>query len=230
MVIQNLNDICNVFYINLEHRSDRKEHVERELHKLGLEGTRFNAIKMENGAIGCSLSHLKILEEARKRKLDHVLIVEDDITFLNPELFQQQINTFFARNSADWDVVLFAGNNMPPYEAVDDTCVQVKRCQTTTGYLVRGTYIDTLALNIRTGVTHLINNPENKTTYAIDKYWFELQQRDKWFLITPLTVVQREDYSDIEQKVMNYTILMQDLDKHAFLQKNRKMAQEGRRF
>jgi hypothetical protein len=68
-------------------------------------------------------------------------------------------------------------------------------------------------------VTHLINHPENKTTYAIDKYWFELQQRDKWFLITPLSVVQREDYSDIEQKVMNYTALMQDLDKREFLDK-----------
>jgi glycosyl transferase family 25 len=219
MSILTVSDICHVVYINLEHRHDRKEHVERELNKLGLEGARFNAIKMENGAIGCSLSHLKILEEARKQKWDHVLIVEDDITFLNPELFRQQMNTFLARHSEEWDVVLLAGNNMPPYESVDDTCVQVKRCQTTTGYLVRGTYLDTLVSNIRTGVTHLINQPQNKTTYAIDKHWFELQQRDKWFLITPLTVVQREDYSDIEQRVMNYTALMQDLDKRGFLDK-----------
>ena len=32
-------------------------------------------------------------------------------------------------------------------------------------------------------------------------------------MITPLSVVQREDYSDIEQRVTNYGQLMLDLDK-----------------
>lgn len=112
-----------------------------------------------------------------------------------------------------WDVILFAGNNMPPYETIDDTCVKVSRCQTTTGYLVNGHYIDTLASNVKMGITYLLNKPEEKTHYAIDKFWFALQNVDKWYLITPLTVVQQEGYSDIEQKVTNYAKLMQDLDK-----------------
>jgi hypothetical protein len=49
--------------------------------------------------------------------------------------------------------------------------------------------------------------------YAIDKFWFVLQAVDKWFLIIPLTVVQREDYSDIEKKRINYQKIMTDLDK-----------------
>jgi hypothetical protein len=49
--------------------------------------------------------------------------------------------------------------------------------------------------------------------YAIDKYWFLLQDKDLWFLITPLSVVQREDYSDIEKRRTNYTKIMVDLDK-----------------
>jgi hypothetical protein len=40
-----------------------------------------------------------------------------------------------------------------------------------------------------------------------------LQQKDKWLLITPLTVVQRVDYSDIERKMTNYRKAMTDLDK-----------------
>jgi hypothetical protein len=40
-----------------------------------------------------------------------------------------------------------------------------------------------------------------------------LQSVDNWFLITPPTVVQREDYSDIEKKVIDYRDLMTDLDK-----------------
>jgi glycosyl transferase family 25 len=227
--IKCLDNISNAFYINLEHRTDRKEHVEKELASIGIKASRFNAIKMANGAIGCSMSHLKILEDAKKNGLDHLLIVEDDITFLNSELFVSQINRFFELHGNNWDVILFAGNNMPPYEVVDDSCVQVSRCQTTTGYLVNGHYISALASNVKMGLTNLLNKPDEKPKYAIDKFWFVLQSASKWFLITPLTVVQREDYSDIEQKVTNYQSLMQDLDKAALFKAINEMRQNEMR-
>jgi glycosyl transferase family 25 len=215
-----LKDITNIFYINLEHRVDRKHHVESQLDSIGLKGTRFNAIKMENGAIGCSMSHLKLLQLALKSELDHILIVEDDILFLDPELFKTQINAFL-KDLKSWDVILFAGNNMPPYQKVDDTCVKVSQCQTTTGYLVNGHYIEKLLNNVKMGLTNLIKEPQNHAKYAIDKYWFSLQTTDNWFLITPLTVVQREDYSDIEKKVINYQSSMTDLDKAELFEKVR---------
>ena len=218
MSINSLADIKNIFYINLEHRIDRKEHVEKELLNIGLkEVQRFNAIKMENGAIGCSMSHLRILQDAQKNNLDHILIVEDDITFLDPELFKNQINNFFETHKNDWDVVVLAGNNMPPYKNIDDTCIQVTRCQTTTGYIVNGHYIKTLLQNVKIGLTHLINKPTEHAKYAIDKYWFILQQLYKWYLIVPLTVVQREDYSDIEKRVTNFEKHMLDVDKEQMM-------------
>jgi len=213
MSIKCLDDIKNAFYINLKHRIDRKEHVEKELKKLGIQATRFNAIKIANGAIGCSMSHLKILEDAKKNKLEHVLIIEDDIKFLDPELFKNQFNKFIELHGNNWDVILFAGNNIPPYDKIDDTCVRVNRCQTTTGYLVNGHYINVLASNVKMGLTNLLNKPDEKSMFAIDKFWFVLQGASKWYLITPLTVVQREDYSDIEQKITNYEDMMLDLDK-----------------
>jgi glycosyl transferase family 25 len=168
---------------------------------------------MENGAIGCSMSHLKLLQDAQKNELEHILIVEDDIKFLEPELFKNQINNFFELHQNNWDVILLAGNNMPPYEKIDDTCIKVSRCQTTTGYLVNGHYIKVLLQNIKMGLTHLINKPSEHSKFAIDKFWFILQSASKWYLITPPTVVQREDYSDIEKRVTNYKSLMTDLDK-----------------
>ena len=218
MSINSLADIKNIFYINLEHRIDRKEHVEKELLNIGLkEVQRFNAIKMENGAIGCSMSHLRILQDAQKNNLDHILIVEDDISFLDPELFKNQLNKFFETHKNNWDVVLLAGNNMPPYKNIDDTCIQVSRCQTTTGYIVNGHYIKTLLQNVKIGLTHLINKPTEHAKYAIDKYWFILQQLYKWYLIVPLTVVQREDYSDIEKRVTNFEKHMLDVDKEQMM-------------
>ena len=223
--MNSIEDIKHVLYINLESRKDRKIHVEKELNKIGVESTRFNAIRLSNGALGCSLSHVKCLEIAKKNNWDHLLIVEDDIKFLNPTLFKEQLNTFLS-NHASWDVVLFAGNNMPPYHVIDNSCVQVNRCQTTTGYLVKSHYYDTLIGNIKEGIHKLMKEPGNHKLYAIDKYWFNLQEKHKWYLITPLTVTQQEGYSDIEKKVTNYTNVMIDLDKKIFLERQQQRQQQ----
>lgn len=216
--MDSIDNIKNAFYINLESRTDRKSHVENQLQSIGVNGKRFNAIKMPNGALGCSLSHLKLLETAKSNKLDHILIVEDDILFTDPKVFINQFNKFLSKHQ-DFDVVIISGNNCPPFLNIDDTCVQVTRCQTTTGYLVKQHYYDKLIDNFRQGIDKLIREPHNHSLYAIDKYWFKLQAIDKWFLIIPLTVTQREDYSDIEKRPTNYSRVMLDLDKKNFFNK-----------
>jgi glycosyl transferase family 25 len=221
--MNSVSDIKHAFYINLLSRPDRKQHVESQLKSIGINAERFNAIKMTNGAIGCSMSHIKLIENAKANNWDHILIVEDDILFTDPNLFVKQLNKFLS-NHKDFDVVLIAGNNLPPYTRIDDTCVQVNRCQTTTGYLVKSHYYDTLIKNYKDGIVLLMKNPKDHFLYAIDKYWFNLQAIDKWYLIIPLTVTQREDYSDIEKRATNYTSVMLDLDKVAFMKRQQELA------
>jgi glycosyl transferase family 25 len=199
-------------YINLLSRVDRKEHVVSELKKIGINNpTRFNAIKMENGALGCSMSHLKCVELAKKNNYEYVFICEDDITFLNPTLFNMQLQMFLSKHKS-WDVILVAGNNMVPYEAVDNTCIKVSNCQTTTGYIVKREYYDKLMENYKEGIQKQLKEP-NVPDYKIDKYWFKLQKEDNWFLIIPLSVIQREDYSDIEKKKTNFSNYMLNYNK-----------------
>jgi len=199
-------------YINLLSRTDRKDHVESELKKLNINNpTRFNAIKMANGALGCSMSHLKCVELAKKNNYDYVFICEDDITFLNPTLFTMQLQMFLSKHKT-WDVILVAGNNMVPFEAVDNTCIKVFNCQTTTGYIVKREYYDKLMENYKEGIQKQIKEP-NVPEYKIDKYWFKLQKEDNWFLIIPLSIIQREDYSDIEKKNTNFGNYMLNYNK-----------------
>ena len=218
-VLNSVTDIKHTVYINLEYRTDRKVHVEQQLASIGITSpTRFNAIKLPNGALGCSMSHLRCLQIAKEQRWPHILLCEDDIQFLDPNLFVKQINGFLENHEEDssWDVLLVAGNNMPPYGIEDDYSVRVFQCQTTTGYLVKQHYYDKLMANIKEGIEKLIKEPHNHRFYAIDKHWFKLQQEDYWFLITPLTVVQREDYSDIEKRRTNYMKPMTDLDKKSY--------------
>jgi glycosyl transferase family 25 len=213
--MNSIADIKHAFYINLDSRPDRKAHVEKQMSIIGIAAERFKAIKLPNGALGCSMSHLKILETAKANKFPHVLIVEDDILFTDAPLFIKQFNKFLETHK-DFDVVLISGNNLPPYKNIDDTCVKVSQCQTTTGYLVKSHYFNALINNYREGIKKLIENPASHKIYAIDKYWFNLQKINKWYLIIPLSVTQREDYSDIEKRPTNYSRAMLDLDKEAF--------------
>lgn len=207
-------DIKNIpiFYINLDTRPDRKQHIENEFKKMGfLNFERFKAIQLDNGALGCSMSHLKCIENAKKYNYEYIMICEDDIQFNMPQLFLTQVNTFLNSNT-DWDVILIAGNNMLPYKPINNTCIQVYNCQTTTGYIVKQEYYDTLINNYKEGIKKLMKEPTN-SNYKIDKYWFNLQQQDNWFLIIPLSVVQKEDYSDIEKKVTNFQNYMLNYNK-----------------
>jgi GR25 family glycosyltransferase involved in LPS biosynthesis len=201
-----------VIYINLDSRPDRNEHVKNELAKVGInKPDRFKAIKLENGALGCSMSHLKCIENAKQKDYPCVFICEDDIEFLDPSLFLNQMQTFLNSN-INWDVIIVAGNNMLPYTPVNNTCIKVLNCQTTTGYIVKKEYYDKLMQNYKEGTQKLMKDPTNNE-YKIDKYWFRLQREHNWYLIIPLTVVQKEDYSDIEKRVTNFKNYMLNYNK-----------------
>jgi len=199
-------------YINLEHRKDRNESVLKELSKIKIQNAeRFNAIEMKNGAIGCSLSHIKCIEIAIKRNYDYIMICEDDIEILNPSIFIENINKFL-NSQIEWDIVLIAGNNMIPYNFVTDYCIKIYNCLTTTGYIAKNKYFSTLLNNYKEGVTKLMKEQSN-SSYKIDKYWLSLQKKDNWYMIIPPTIIQKEDYSDIEKKVTNFRNYMLDFNK-----------------
>jgi len=218
MEINSSHDIKHIYYINLEYRKDRKENFENEIQKIifnfnkNVQVERFNAVKMVNGAIGCFISHLNCLEQAKKLDLPHIFICEDDIEFLNPSLFICQLNNFLKSN-IEWDVILVAGNNMVPYNPINENCIQVLNCQTTTGYIVKKQYFDKLITNYREGIQLLLRNQDKKNLYAIDKYWLKLQKLDKWYLVIPLSVVQKVDFSDIECKITNFQNYMLNYNK-----------------
>lgn len=216
----------NILFINLQHRTDRVHHIRNEFKKLGIiRYERFNAIKTSSGSIGCTLSHIKCLEIAKERNYPFVFVCEDDITFTNPSLFLENLDKFQKLN-LNWDVLIIGGNTCPPFHNVSNNCVKVFNVQTTTGYIIKSHYYDRLINNFKEGLQMLIREPHNKKMFAIDIYWKSLQQKDNWFMTIPLTVNQYYDYSDIEEKVVDYTNAMLDLEKKELLEYFRKQQQQ----
>ena len=86
------------YYINLNHRIDRKELFEKRSREVGITANRFSAIEPREEdcpllpssvgetrrkyKVGCSLSHQGIIKIAKERNLENVLIFEDDCIFL----------------------------------------------------------------------------------------------------------------------------------------------------
>ncbi len=200
--------IMNVFYINLDSRTDRKQLVENELNELEWKYERFPAIEKEDGRLGCSMSHLRVLMMAKERNLDYVVILEDDIHFQKPRFFNEHFKKAITH---DFDVLLIAGNIRPPITPTDNpNLFRVQKSYTTTGYIVKNHYYDKLIQNYKMGILQLMKNPEQMGRYEIDVFWDTLQQKDNWFIIMPRTVTQLVDYSDILKKNVNYDHLMLD--------------------
>lgn len=218
----------HTLYINLESRKDRLQEVNAELAKLGISNAeRFNAIHTKTGSIGCTMSHIKCIEIAKERGYEQVFICEDDIHFLDPDLFKKNLQKFHEDDEIMWDMLIVCGNNVPPFMQVKDYCCRVFYCQTTTGYIVKKHYYDTLIQNYKEGLHKLMREPENHRLYAIDMYWKTLQRQDYWYMLTPLTVTQRAGYSDVEKRVVDYTGLMLDLEK-PWIQQQQKQQQAKR--
>ena len=122
------------FVINLRHRSDRFRTVQAELTKHGCEFPSdrvcpFWAVRPDEkgsfdtvGYRGAFLSHLGVLQEAHSRKLNNVLILEDDVKFAD-DLVRLERSLIFELKNRDWDIVQFGYESQHQLFQDDNACL-----------------------------------------------------------------------------------------------------------
>lgn len=190
--------IEKVVYINLENRQDRKKTIEKELLKYfpAEKIQRFNAIKHDRGEIGCTKSHIAVLEMAIQQNWKNILVVEDDAIWSN---FDKGYPVYETLIKNPYDVITF-GIASAKY---NNSTYKLLSGQTTTAYLVKNDYYKTLLQNFEEGLGHFLTIA-NGDRYAIDQYWKILQEKDNWFCVLPSLLVQASGYSDIQKRNVNY--------------------------
>ena len=82
----NLNFFNAIVYINMDHRTDRKNSIQSELKRLKVKPSKINRISgykdsFNNGVRGCAKSHLAALDLSIEKRWENVLILEDDCIF-----------------------------------------------------------------------------------------------------------------------------------------------------
>jgi glycosyl transferase, family 25 len=193
------NFIHKAVYINLDRRTDRDNHMKEMTRCLGDKVIRFSAIEHNPGFVGCTKSHIAILEMAIQNKWKNVLILEDDAVW---NKINQGYSTLRELTSKDYDVIVLGGT------FVEHNQSRLINCKSTVGYLVNSKYYKTLLENFKEGLKHL-EETNDLTNFAIDSFWAPLQARDKWFVVSPCLIYQKPDHSDICNNFQDYTNLFQ---------------------
>ena len=200
-----------IYYINLDHRTDKRHHMETNVLSyfagtpLAARVARFPAIRHDNGAVGCSLSHLEIARKARATGARYYLVFEDDFEFLiGKEEFHKFLGRLFNTQDQgtplDFKVVMLAYNalHVEPY---NDLLHQSNNVQTTAGFIVNCAYLDELIACWENGISRFLETGEH-WHWACDQCWKALQ-KEKWFISAIRIGKQKPAFSDISQQWVN---------------------------
>lgn len=208
-----------IFYINLEHRTDRRENIEKELTYL-VNNTnkiiRFQAIYNKDvGALGCAKSHLEILEKFRDTtEWNTCLIFEDDFSFFNKNIeHNNSVLRTIINNCPNWDAISLMYNPIqgfffeklaPPLQEkiiVDNkeyNIVKVLTHQMTSGYLLKkGEYVDELIKIFKKCIKGLEKVKLDTQFLNIDQAWKIIQDKINWYTTIPSIGKNIDGYSDI---------------------------------
>jgi GR25 family glycosyltransferase involved in LPS biosynthesis len=203
IVPKGLNSFDKAFYINLAHRKDRKQQIENEFKRIGLNKNkiiRIDAIRNKfNGHVGAAKSHVKCIKIAKQMGLRNVIIFEDDFTFaLSIEKINENINKFIEKMGNNWDVLHLCSIFINADKVEDlDIAKKVTHVTGGVGYIVNNHFYDKLQNNIQSSIDKMEeemnelskNNPEEKifeTEHAFDQHWQGLQKKSKWYIFDPL--------------------------------------------
>lgn len=201
-----MENIDAILYINLDHRTDRNEHIRGEIKHIDptfSKTHRVSGVHVPNhGALGCSTSHCNALTMIMQHtEWNTCMILEDDFTFSSPLDAVNQIDTLF-KELPIFDVFLLAYNNVH-MNSISTFINRVYSSQTTSGYIIQREYVSTLLDNFTTSRDHLKQfGPSH--AMCLDQYWKQLMPIDRWYTLSKRIGYQYMNYSDIEQKVVYY--------------------------
>lgn len=206
-----INDVFdNVYVINLAARKDRLEQITQELKSVEIKHEIFTAVngvpsgvKLPDyivktpGVAGCMFSHIRIIEDAKKRNFNKILILEDDAEFAKN--FIKLFNNFYNNLPQDWQMVYLGGSSHPILsEKINENVIKTKGAYTTHAYGIKSDVFDTVINNIdiKSGVQY---------AHPIDAFYaINVHSIFTTYLSKPNLVYQRAGYSDIRNGFRNY--------------------------
>jgi hypothetical protein len=105
---------------------------------------------------------------------------------------------------------MLAGNIFKTQKTQWPFLQKVFDAQTTSAYLITREFAPNLQQNLEESCSllekHFLEYGEKKHDFCLDIYWKKLQPQSNWFVLHPKLGMQREGFSDIEQRKTNYKV------------------------
>jgi len=213
-------------YINLDHRTDRREEIERELKKVGIVAERISGIYPKEytgeinkikamldrtkGAVGCHFSHVKALNNALSLGKS-AFILEDDVIFSSDIVKRlDYIQNFIDHN--EWDLFWLSAtvHINPPYwhkkghniDMPDCACNLCRDAELTKDPRILKTYgcfcTCGYLINYKSipKIIELLDKHVDKSL-GLDWLYVFLEPQLKTYCFVPGMVTQRASHSDI---------------------------------
>jgi GR25 family glycosyltransferase involved in LPS biosynthesis len=203
-----------IYYINLDHRTDRNREMLGEFAKMGIPKNkivRISATKdAEYGDLGCSKSHVNTLKQFVKSNKSNCIVFEDDFEFSqSKEVVHKSLNSLFDQK-VKYDVCMLSANTIEKKDSKYPFLKKVINSQTASGYLVNRTFADELLRNFEEGA-RILETKKNKKdpdrgNYCVDQYWKRLMPESEWYEFSPRLGKQRKSHSDIQGGVVEYGV------------------------
>lgn len=208
-----------VYYINMDHRADRREALLKELARVGFTNdqiTRVHATSYKGCPnAGCMSSHAAALRIAeRENPQTFALIIEDDFQFIDDiSKIHSDISFFLdakaprreatseAEKNNNWDAILLTTHLAKLDHANKNNHIfsQITHSSNAAGYLI---HKDTMIPLARLFEDNLENLYQTKMhwIYQNDQLWCQMMETGNWYMFNHYLGFQKGDYSDLSRE------------------------------
>jgi len=200
-----IND--DIYIINLDHDKKRKEKILKQFSNY------FNLNFIEgiidkNSKKGCFLSHLKCIQIAKEKKLDYIIVLEDDCIIKNNDKnwYKRFQNTkeYLLENKNNWNLYLGAVNRCNQsniLEIIDYNNEKLLKIN-------KGTCLHFVIYN-KNCYDFFLNHEFNEL--PIDQIWFKKLSA---IINYPFIFTQESEFSNIAKKYINYKLIFQNQENY----------------
>lgn len=187
---------CYVVYINLEHRSDRRQSFQTQMETLDVAHfRRFEAVRAQPGGLGCSMSHDRVLSSWSPVGDQLLMVCEDDALFLAS---RPEIDEIIEEFAADPRLSVLALANSTPWRIpISDRLAISSDIQTTACYVAKASAVPGLIRSAQASMSAFAAK-KRYAAAAIDQVWKTYQHEVFFAVPRNRAVIQMPGESDIE--------------------------------
>ncbi len=206
------------YCINLDRRTDRwEENCLPQFEKFGLEVERFSATdgkdftfphgKPYNGELAGSYSHLNALKKAREEGVEKLLLLEDDVVFVDD--LNEKFDSLIGNIPQDWDIIFFGGNHVGGTRPVSPGVVKLGGSYAIHACGIHKKAYDIMIQHLEHKIGQVEANKEKRFTpsVAADYFLAPLHKVLNVYCFRPHIAWQLDGYSDIQHSNVNYNFL-----------------------